>query len=109
MKKLTSNMYEYIFCLNRNERGIDMLIRETKLRKWGNSHGIRIGKEELKVLGFFDEEVVFTMIVDKGQIVLTPKKKYPDTLEKLFAEYEGNPLDSDDKFDWEEPVGKELL
>lgn len=86
-----------------------MFIKETQLKKWGNSQGIRIGKEELRELGYTDEEIVFTMTVDKGQIILTPKKKYPDNLEELFADYDGSPLDSEDKFDWGESVGRELL
>lgn len=86
-----------------------MFIKETKLKKWGNSYGIRIGKEELKALGYPEEDVVFTMTVDNGQITLTPKKKYPVTLEELFAEYDGKPLGSEDKFDWGEPAERELL
>ena len=86
-----------------------MFVKETKLKKWGNSQGIRIGKEELKELGFLDEDVVFTMTVDNGQIILTLKKNYPDTLEELFADYDGKPLDSANKFDWGESVGRELL
>lgn len=49
------------------------------------------------------------MVIDKDQIILTPKKKYPHTVEELFAEYEGNPLGSEDKFDWDEPKGREYL
>ena len=86
-----------------------MFIKETKLKKWGNSQGIRIGKKALKELGYSDTEVVFTMTIDKGQIILTPKKNYPDTLEELFVDYDGSPLDSEDKFDWEDSVGRELL
>lgn len=86
-----------------------MLIKETQLKKWGNSQGIRIGKEELKELGCYEEDTIFTMKVDEGQIILTPKKKYPDTLEELFADYNGKPLGSEDKFDWGESVGRELL
>lgn len=109
MKKLTESIYKYILKLRRSERGVGMFVKETKLKKWGNSQGIRIGKEELKELGYDEEEVVFTMIVDKGQIILTPKKKYPDTLEELFADYNGSPLGSEDKLDWGESVGRELL
>lgn len=86
-----------------------MFVKEIKLKKWGNSQGIRIGKEELKELGHLNGEVVFTMVIDNGQILLTPKKKYPDTLEELFADYNGNPLGTEDKFEWGESVGRELL
>ena len=46
------------------------------------------------------------MTVDNGQIILTPKKNYPDTLEELFADYDGKPLDSANKFDCGESVGR---
>lgn len=42
------------------------------------------------------------MVIDNGQIILTPKRKFPETIEELFADYEGEPLNVDDKFDWEE-------
>ena len=102
-------MYKDILWLKRNERGIEMFEKEVKLQKLGSSQGIRIGKEDLKALGYANEEVIFNMTVGEGQIILTPKKKYPDTLEELFADYDGNPLGSEDKFDWGESVGRELL
>lgn len=86
-----------------------MLIKEIELKKWGNSQGIRIGKEELKELGETDDNTVFTMVIEEGRIILTPKKKYPHTLEELFADYDGSPLGSEDKFDWGEARGRELL
>ena len=49
------------------------------------------------------------MTIDKGQIILTPKKNYLNTLEELFADYDGSPLDSEDKFDWGDSLGRELL
>ena len=36
-----------------------MFIKEIQLKKWGNSQGIRIGKEELRELGYTDEEWQF--------------------------------------------------
>lgn len=75
----------------------------------GNSQGIRIGKEELKELGYSDTEVFFIMTIDKRKIILTLKKNYLDTLEELFADYDGSPLDSEDKFDWGDSVGRVLL
>lgn len=86
-----------------------MLVKEIKLKKWGNSQGIRIGKDVLEELGYLDTNLSFNMVIDNGQIILTPKRKYPETIEELFADYDGEPLNADDKFDWGKSVGRELL
>lgn len=44
------------------------------------------------------------MTIAEGKISLTPKKEYPDTLEELSADYDGNLLSTEDKFDWGESV-----
>ena len=79
-----------------------MYMKEIELEKWGDSQGIKISKDELEELGCLDKTVLFKMGIDNGQIILTPKRKFPETIEELFADYEGEHLNVDDKFDWEE-------
>lgn len=86
-----------------------MLIKEISLKKWGNSQGLRFTKEELELLGETDGNVTFQMIVEKGKITLTPIKKMPQTLDDLFADYNGEPLGEEDRYEWDELVGRELI
>lgn len=86
-----------------------MFIKETQLKKWEELTRNQDKKRGINRASFSDEEVVFTMTINKGKIILTLKKKYPDTFEEWFADYEEGPLDSKDKFDGGELVGREFL
>ncbi len=86
-----------------------MLTKKLNLTQWGNSYGIRIGKDILKELDIEDENIQFNVEVSNNQIVLTPKRKYPQTIEEAFSDYNGEPLGTEDKYDWGDPVGRELL
>lgn len=86
-----------------------MYMKEIQLKKWGNSQGIRIGKDELEALGEDSTQLTFEMVIENGKIILTPKKNVPTTLNELFADYGGEPLSEGDKFDWGNSVGRELL
>lgn len=86
-----------------------MLVKNVSLTKWGNSHGIRIGNDILEELNIESNDLEFRVEVDDNKIILTPKKEYPQTLNELFADYEGEPLGEDDKYDWGESVGREFL
>ncbi len=86
-----------------------MLIKDISLTKWGNSHGLRIGNDILKELNVENDQLEFRVEVKEEKIILTPKKVYPQTLNELFADYEGTPLDKEDKYDWGESVGREIL
>lgn len=87
-----------------------MLIKEIEMKKWGNSQGVRFGKEELSALGEFDlEHLTFEMVVTEGKIILTPKKKKPETLDELFESYEGDPLGKEDKYEWGNSQGREII
>lgn len=44
------------------------------------------------------------MVIDNGKIVLTPKKNHPETIDELFADYDGTALNADDRYEWDEPV-----
>lgn len=86
-----------------------MLIKESELKTWGNSKALRIGKEELAALGLSDKQLTITMIVENGKITIVPRTKYPETLEELFAGFDGKTLIANDRYEWDEPVGRELL
>jgi len=86
-----------------------MLVKNVKLFKWGDSQGIKIGDEILDELNLENNDVEFEVKVTNNQIILTPQKKLPRKLEEVFADYDGEPLGEDDKYDWREPVGRELL
>lgn len=86
-----------------------MLVKEIELKKWGNSQGLRIGKAELKELGEEGTDIKFQMVVEQGKITLTPIKKYPSTVEELFADYAGEPLGKEDNLPWGDSAGREIL
>ena len=86
-----------------------MLIKDTELKTWGNSKAIRIGKDELAALGLSDKQLAITLIVENGKITIVPKTKYPQTLDELFAGYDGAALTPDDRYEWDEPVGREII
>ena len=85
-----------------------MLVKEIELKKWGNSKGIRLSKEELAELGIKGQTAKFEMVIRQGQIILTPKTTFPNTLEELFSDYKGGDL-NETEYDWSSPVGEELL
>lgn len=101
-------VYKYILMCER--RRDSMLVKEIEMKKWGNSQGIRFGKEELSVLGESNtENLKFEMVITEGKIVLTPKNKKPETLDELFASYEGEPLGKEDKYEWGNLQGREII
>lgn len=84
----------------------------TKLTKWGNSQGIRLSKEILKSLNYYDEdieklEIKFELQVVNNKIILNPIKKITK-LDILFQDFDGNADDYKVAVDWGEPVGKEV-
>ena len=79
----------------------------TTIRKWGNSHAIRIPQHFLEQLSLKDNEDV-EIIAEKNQIVVKKIEK-PDeemTIKKLFANYHGEYQKTN--IDWGEPQGKEI-
>jgi len=86
-----------------------MLVKNVKLSKCGSSQGIKIDDDILDELNIENDNVEFEVKVKNNEIVLTPNKKLPQTLEEVFADYDGEPLGEDDKYDWGESVDRELL
>ena len=87
-----------------------MLVKEIEVKKWGNSQGLRLSKDDLREFGATDSVGMhLKMMIEAGRITLTSVSKHPTSLEELFAGYTGEPLSEKDKYDWGEPVGRELL
>ena len=87
-----------------------MLVKEIEVKKWGNSQGLRLSKDDLREFGVVDSTAIYLrMIVEEGRITLTSVSKHPTTLEELFADYTGEGLSGEDKYDWGESVGREIL
>jgi len=87
-----------------------MLVREIEVKKWGNSQGLRLSKDDLREFGAIDsKDIHLKMIVEEGRITLTSVSKHPTTLDELFAGYTGELLSREDKYDWGESVGREIL
>lgn len=61
----------------------------TKIKKWGNSYGIRILKKNMEELGIFPNDAV-EVHIDSGHLTITPIKitKYnlDELLEKITSE-----------------------
>lgn len=56
-----------------------------------------------------DQLSSITMVVEEaGKIILKPKLHYPESLDEFFADYDGNELRNNDRFEWDKPVGREL-
>lgn len=86
-----------------------MIIKDVELKTWGNSKALRIGKDEMAALGLSEKQLGLRIVVENGKIILTPRKSYPETVDELFADYDGSALSDEDRYEWGEPVGRGLL
>lgn len=86
-----------------------MIKRQIQLEALGDSFVLKLSQEDLVAYGENCEDVRFDMVVEEGQITLTPVGKSALTIEELFKDYEGEPLGATEKYDWGEPVGRELF
>jgi antitoxin MazE len=57
----------------------------TRIKKWGNSYGIRIPKEKLEELGIQPDEIV-EIHSEAGRLTITPVQKTKYTLDELLAQ-----------------------
>jgi len=82
----------------------------TKLKKWGNSYGIRIPKEIVDKMEIEEDSEIDLQVSAKGLIVKPLKtKKQKNTkysLKKLLKDFESKTKHRE--FDWGEPVGQEI-
>jgi len=87
-----------------------MLAENVKLSKCGDTQWIKNDDEILNEMNLEnDNDLEFEVKVKNNQIILRPQKKLPRNLEEVFQDYEGEPLGEDDKYDWGEPEGREVL
>jgi len=77
----------------------------TKLKKWGNSYGIRIPREMLLRHGFKKDGPV-QLIDEKNGIKIEPLHKKP-TLDELLDQID--PKNIPELIDWGPDVGNEIL
>lgn len=78
---------------------------QAQVREWGNSQGIRISKEILKIAGIELNEMLDVTVSD-GMITLAKTFRHK-TLEERTAEF-GGKLELDGEYDWGESVGSEV-
>jgi antitoxin MazE len=87
----------------------------TKIKKWGNSQGIRIPKVFLENLRISEEDEV-EIISDQEKIVITKARMSEHlTLRDRLENFYNQPIeeillknqDSPQEIDWGKPVGKE--
>ncbi len=77
---------------------------EARVRKWGNSLGIRIPQSIAEDIGI-SQDCAVSLEVEDGQLVVRPlEKKY--TLQELLAKV--TPDNIHNETDWGKPVGKEI-
>lgn len=81
-------------------------VLKTKIKKWGNSQGLRISKDFLKFFGLgIDDEVSITK--DRESIIIKPiKDKNKKILDSLLNKI--NDSNRHGEVDWGKPVGREI-
>lgn len=81
-----------------------VLIMITSLKKWGNSVGIRIPQEFLRILKLAADTTVSVTCEDNKIIIKAADE--PTCLADLFKDYDGDYKPQE--IDWGKPVGKEV-
>jgi antitoxin MazE len=77
---------------------------EARVRKWGNSLGIRIPSWLAKDIGL-EENSAVELKVEAGRLIIQPKQT-TYTLDELLSKVIKDNVHS--AIDWEGPVGKEI-
>ncbi len=77
---------------------------QTKIKKWGNSQGIRIPQSMLKELDISTSDELNIAVEDQQIIIKKVNKKV--TIEDLFKDYNGDYKPQE--FNWGEAVGREV-
>ncbi|MDR1018391.1 MAG: AbrB/MazE/SpoVT family DNA-binding domain-containing protein [Lachnospiraceae bacterium] len=75
-----------------------------KVKQWGNSQGIRLSKDILKIIGLQVGDEI-DLDVTKNEIIISKKFKHK-TLEERYEEFNG-PILHLEEYNWGEPVGRE--
>lgn len=77
----------------------------TRIRAWGNSHGVRLPREVLDEAGLRPDAEV-TIRVEQGRILIEPAHRKP-TLDELLAQV--RPGRRAEEVDYGPPRGREVL
>jgi antitoxin MazE len=77
---------------------------ESKVRKWGNSLGIRIPKSVADDVGL-TQDCEVSLEVARGQLIVRPKSK-ACKLDELLSKLSPGHIHSET--DWGKPLGKEI-
>ena len=77
---------------------------ESRVKKWGNSLGIRIPQSVASGVGLSENSVV-DLQVQQGQIIIRPRHKRYD-LDELLAQVRPDNIHCETE--WGSPVGKEV-
>ena len=81
------------------------MMDQVTLKAWGNSFGIRIPKQFMKLLNLKKEDIL-QMEATEDAIVIRKAFRHK-TFEERLSDYNGEI--SVEAFDWGEPKGRELL
>lgn len=84
---------------------LEMILMEAKLQKWGNSSGIRIPSNLLKLLNLKPNDKV-ELNFDGEKITISKTKEKKISLEERFKSYKGENLSK--SFAWDDPKGREI-
>jgi antitoxin MazE len=57
----------------------------TRIKKWGNSYGIRIPKERMEEMGIRPDDIV-EIHLEAGHLIITPVQKSKYSLDELLAQ-----------------------
>lgn len=80
------------------------MVMESRVRKWGNSLGIRIPRSIAADIGLAENSVV-DLKIQAGRLIVRPKAKAYE-LDELLALV--TPENIHSETDWGRPVGKEV-
>ena len=61
----------------------------TSIQKWGNSNAVRIPKNILDSVRFFENDKV-EIIADESEIIIKRAKRKYNSLDELFSDYNGD-------------------
>lgn len=78
---------------------------EIRIQKWGNSNGIRIPSSILKSLDLKTNDKLI-LEQENNKIIITIPERKKISLEERFANYHGENLAKE--FKWDEAKGKEI-
>lgn len=77
-----------------------------RVRKWGNSQGIRIPKHILEQAKLSEGDAVEISVEDNKIMIFQPKRQIKEyTINELFESYKADYKPEEP--DWTEPLGKE--